>query len=750
MIARQHMLSLLLSLGVLGSSVAPSVAQDAAPQAAKSLKQAASAVGASTKRPRIGLVLGGGGARGFAHIGVLKVLEENHIPIDCVVGTSIGSLVGAAYASGRTTDEMAQRIEQANWDDLLSSKLPRKVNSYRKKNDDALGMIGLELGLSDDLGVKLPDAAISTQKIEFFLRELTYAGTVNHFDELPVQYRAVATDLVTGKMVVFEDGDLVTAMRASMAVPGVFPAVNTAEHILVDGGLVRNVPVDVARETCADVVIAIDVGSEPLKRTELNSIFSVADQYTRLMMMQNVKPQLDSLTERDVLISPQLGNLSSGDFKKSSELIKAGEAAALSALPQLLRYAVPAEQFAKWSQARVDAHLQSRPINEVVVKDPKQVNPAVVENALQVTTGEKLDLPQFHENLAEVYARGDFSQLDYELHRTGQSDTLNILPIEKSWGPNYLSFGLGFGTDFQGSTPWSISAMYRRTWVNSLGAEWKSIIKLGSSQTLQTEFYQPLFLDGLAFLAPHASIKSGPMALWLFGKQLGNYEYHRFDAGIDIGSTFSKYGEFRIGPVANKYRLTESIGLPVVSKGSAQDIGIRASLLYDQLDNYFFPTDGEFLSVSAYGSVKNDSDINQYFRIGAEFKTAHAMGSGVGLLTLKGQEYTGEVPEFVDIRWLGGFMNLSSYRYQELLTNRYLYASLQYYQPTSIMARSYWGIGLEGARIFEQANGINEKEWRSSAIAYLAYDSYLGPLYLGVAYGDNKLFTSYLMLGKQF
>lgn len=750
MIARQHMLSLLLSLGMLGLSVAPSAAQDAAPLPASQPKQSAKYANSYGERPRIGLVLGGGGARGFAHIGVLKVLEENRIPIDCVVGTSIGSLVGAAYASGRTTEEMAQRIEQANWDDLLSSKLPRKVNSYRKKNDDSLGMIALELGLSDELEVKLPDAAISTQKIEFFLRELTYAGTVNHFDDLPVQYRAIATDLVTGKMVVFKDGDLVTAMRASMAVPGVFPAVNTAEHILVDGGLVRNVPVDVARETCADVVIAIDVGSEPLKRTELNSVFSVADQYTRLMMMQNVKPQLDSLTEDDVLISPQLGNLSSADFKKSIELIKAGEAAALSALPQLQRYSMPAEQFARWSQARVDGRLQSRPINTVEVKDPKQVNPAVVENALKVNIGEKLDLPAFHENLAEVYARGDFSQLDYELHRSGQSDTLTILPIEKSWGPNYLSFGLGFGTDFQGSTPWTISAMYRRTWINSLGAEWKSIVKLGSSQTLQTEFYQPLFLDGLAFIAPHASLKSGPMGLWFDGKQFGNYEYHRFEAGVDIGSTLSKYGEVRFGPVANKYRLNESIGLPVINRGSTQDFGVRASLLYDQLDNYFFPRDGEFLSVGAYASLINDGDINDYFRLGAEFRSAHSLGSGVGLVTLKGQAFTGEAPEYVDIRWLGGFMNLSSYRYQELLTNRYLYGSVQYYQPSSLLARSYWGVGLEGARIFEQANAINDKEWRGSAVAYIAYDSFLGPVYLGVAYGDNRLITGYFMLGKQF
>ncbi|WP_373975112.1 patatin-like phospholipase family protein [Chitinibacter sp. SCUT-21] len=748
--ARHTLFSLLLSLGALSVSVAPSAAQDLT---SGNLAVTTSATQSSlqpSSRPRVGLVLGGGGARGFAHIGVLKILEQNHIPVDCVIGTSIGSLVGGAYASGRTTDEMTERIQNANWDDLLSSSLPRQLNSYRKKSDDALGLIGLELGLGDDLSVKLPTAAISTQKIEYFLRELTFAGTVPHFDEMPIPYRAIATDLVTGDMVVFSSGDVVTAMRASMAVPGVFPAVQTDKHFLVDGGLVRNMPIDVARNTCADVVIAVDVGSEPLKRGELNSIFSMADQYTRLMMLQNVKPQLDSLTGADVLISPTLPNLSSSDFNKSADMIKEGEIAALNMLSQLQRYAVSPEQFAAWSQARVERHLESRAISQVQVKDPKHVNPVVVEKALEVKVGEKLNLPEFYQNLGEVYARGDFSQLDYELSRSGQTDTLNILPIEKSWGPNYLNFGLGFGTDFEGSTPWSISAMYRRTWINDLGGEWKTVMKLGSSQTVQSEFYQPLQIDGLAFIAPYITYKTGPLALWYQGIQLGNYNSHHSAVGIDLGSTLGQYGEFRIGPVANKYKLSESIGLPLGQDASTQDMGLRASLFYDQLDNYFFPTTGEYLNLNAYASLKNGDDINQFADLAAEFRSARPFKSGVMLLTLKGQELLGDSPEFLDVSWLGGFMNLSSYRYQEILTNRFLYGSLQYYQPMSVLANSYWGLGLEGAYVMDQYNGGEDNAWHGSLMAYLAYDSYIGPLYLGFAYGDNKKLTSYLMLGKQF
>ncbi|WP_273431385.1 patatin-like phospholipase family protein [Chitinibacter tainanensis] len=752
MMARRPWMALLSLLCALGASVAPTHAQEPQPTSKGSNNASAPAWAAKGQRPRIGLVLGGGGARGFAHIGALKVLQDNRIPIDCVVGTSIGSLVGAAYAAGRTPDDMAARVGKANWDDLLSSTLPRQVSSYRKKQDDALALIPLELGIGDDLQVKLPNAAISTQKIEFFLRDLTFAGTAANFDALPIPYRAIATDLATGEMVVFKEGDLVTAMRASMAVPGLFPPVLQGERLLVDGGLVRNVPVDVARQTCADVVIAIDVGSEPLHRDELTSVLSFADQYTRLMMIQNVKPQLESLTADDVLISPALGNLSSSDFKKSAELINAGELATLKVLSQLQRYALPADEYAAWDAQRVGQHLQSKPVLAVKVKDSVHVNPEVVKKELDVPLNEPLDIAEFQNNLSRVYARGDFSQLDYELTRdpAGQGDELTVLPIEKSWGPNYLNLGLGFGSDFRNSTPWSFSAQYRRTWMNSLGAEWKTLVKLGSSQVLQSEFYQPLQLDGLVFLSPYLQLRDQPIDLWLGGEPIASYSVQRNSFGVDLGSTLTKYGELRLGAVFNDYRLTKQVGLGALDDDRGRDYGLRLSLHYDQLDNYFFPKEGQYLNLQGYVSLKDSpGSFEDYTRLFAEYRMARPMGKGAWQLTLRGQETTGNAPLYTDIRWLGGFLNMSSYGYQERLTNRFLYASWQYYQPTSWLTGSYWGLGLEFGKNFDAFDFI-AGDTMFSAVAYLAYDSFMGPVYLGASYGDNNQATLYFMLGKQF
>lgn len=702
---------------------------------------------AQAKRPRVGLVLGGGGARGFAHVGVLKVLEENNIPIDCIVGTSIGSLVGASYAAGRSPAEMQDRIKQADWNRILYAQAPRESFPYRRKQDDSLSMLDIEIGLSDDGDVKLPHSAISTQQVELFLRSLTYGGTVKNFDQLAIPYRAIATDLVTGEMIVLKEGDLVTAMRASMAVPGIFPSVPSGGRALVDGGLVRNLPVDVARKTCADVVIAVDVGAPPLTEEEITSLFAVADQYTRLMMIQNVGPQAKSLTSKDVLISPKFGNLGSSDFTSGEALFAVGEKAARAVLPQLKAYAVSPEEFSEWSKRRQSKRLSAKPITEVKVASSGWVNPEVVETALEVKKGDVLPQDDFADRLTNLYARGDFSQLDYELVDNEQGQTLLVLPVKKSWGPNYLNFGLSLGTDFVTSYPWNLTAMYRRTWVNSLGAEWKTIGQAGSSSLFRTEFYQPLQLSGYSFVAPYFSFNRKPVAFWSYGDHVGQYDYSKTAIGADIGTGWSKYGELRLGPVYHNYEATREIGPTILPNLKTYDYGVRASLFYDQLDNYYFPKKGQYFDLYGYYSLGGSEDLDDYALYGFQYRNGIQVGTGALQLTLKAQASEGDNDTLADVSWLGGFLNLSSYRYQEMIGDEFGYASIQYYRPLKSL---YWGLAAETGRVFDHFEEDLADSWHYSGTAYLAYDSILGPMYLAGSYGDNYNLAFYLMLGKQF
>ena len=708
----------------------------------------------AAERPRIGLVLGGGGARGIAHIGILKVLEEARVPVDCVVGTSIGSLVAGAYAAGRSPEEMAQRVTAANWDDLLSSSLPRQLNGIRKKQDDKLNLVGIELGIRDNGMVALPSAAISTQKIELFLREMTYGGTIANFDQLAIPYRAVATDIENGEMVVLKDGDIVTAMRASMAVPGIFPPVENRSRLLVDGGLARNVPVDVARSLCADVIIAVDVGAQPLNREDINSILSTADQYTRLMVAQNVKPQLDSLkANRDILISPDLGSLSSSDFKRGKELIEKGAEAATLNLYKLSKYALSEEDYAAWKKDKSSRKLSPQPVQKVDVNPIKYVNPDVLKEVLDVKIGEPLDSEVFHKRLAELYARGDFSQLDYELTDREGAQQLTLMPMEKNWGPNYLAFGLGMGTDFEGNSPYSLTAMYRRTWINSLGAEWKSSLQVGDTIAFKSEFYQPLQLDGYLFVAPLIDYKSSPVSVWKNDNNLAQYRYSQAKIGVDVGSSLTRFGEVRLGLQYQHYDAIKQIGENVYPDFTAGDYGVHLNVYYDQLDHLYFPGNGDLFNLSASYALNGQGDFKKYGRFGLNAEHAFTAGTVKGNLTVKGSYSYKDAPFVPESQSLGGFMNLSSYRKNELVGDHALYAKAQFYQPVSLLGLSvggsYLGGALEAGRIFNVADQDKEG-WHYSLTGFWAADTYLGPFYLGAAYGDNKQMRYYLMLGNQF
>ncbi len=411
-------------------------------------------------------------------------------------------------------------------------------------------------------------------------------------------FRALATDLETGEMVVMGDGDLVTAMRASMAVPGVFPPVPRSDKLLVDGGLSRNLGVDVARKMCADVVIAVDVAMPPLKRDGIQTIFfNVAEQYTRLMIVQNERPQIDSLKSADVLITPPLGNIESVAFNRARDLMVIGEKGARLQLAKLQRYALPEDEYNAWEAARQARRLHPKPIENIEVAKMSRVNPDVLSRNVQVATGKRFEGDNFNQQLQRLYARGDFSQLDYELIDDGAGQKLRLVPVEKDWGPNYLNFGLALGTDFDDSSPYAFFDALSPH-VDEF-ARWRNGRKFarGRYHGLVRRVLSAAANRCYAFVAPNASVQSSPLAVYEDGKQVSQYRYRRETAGIDLGSGFSRYGEARIGLQTEYFHLTRQIGENSFGDNAIQDIrqhdwGVQASLSYDQLDHADFPSSG--------------------------------------------------------------------------------------------------------------------------------------------------------------
>jgi NTE family protein len=709
-------------------------------------------------RPKIGLVLGGGGARGLAHIGVLKVLKEARIPIDCIVGTSMGSLVGGAVAAGRTPEEAEELVLKHNWVATLSGTASRDKLAYRQKQNDRLGMAQFEIGISDDQEILIPKSAISTQKVALFLRNATMGAAPRSFDELTIPYRAIAANIEDGSMVVLDKGDLVTAMSASMAVPGVFPPVNVKGKILVDGGIARNLPVDVARKLCADVVIVVNVGMEPLRREKIGGIFTMADQLVRILIAKNVQPQLQSLTEQDVLIEPQLEDLGAIEFSRSEEFIMRGEEAARRQLASLKRYSVSEAEYQAWQEARYKRRPQPQKIDEVTVQvtESSKVNPAVLKERLGVKPGDMLRTKEFAAKLENVYASTDLEQLGYELLYTNKDTQLNILPVEKSWGPNYLSFGLGLRTDLNGASNFTLSALYRRTWINSLGAEWKTLFQLGELRQIYSEFYQPLIEDAWIYVAPYAAFYSRPLDVYLkhgvFTKPYAN----RASIGADVGSSVSRFGEVRIGLNANYYReAIDGFQKEFSPHATHKDIGVQANLYYDQLDRLYFPSSGSALHLSGYQSLKGIGNNGVEYRKGAiQAATAFRLGKVHTMWSIDAAYVSDKAP-LSEYSLLGGLFNLSGYQYKELLGQGKALAKVQIYYPVSFLAElsdraHYVGVSLEAGRIFDTVSPYLKQHGKYSYSLYWATDTPLGPFYVACARGDNRQNRFYLVLGTNF
>ena len=365
-------------------------------------------------RPRIGLALSGGGARGAAHIGVLKVLEELRIPVHCVTGTSMGSIVGGAYAAGMPARRARGDRTQTDWDEVFSDRPPRGEIASRRKADDYKTLFAPSSASRTDR-CACRKGLIAGVSIESFLRTLTEsASAINDFQKLPIPFRAVAADIETGEAVVLERGSVPQAMRASMAIPGVVSPVEIDGRLLVDGGIANNLPIDVVRKLCADVVIAVNISTPALKRDEITSALTVVTQLVNFLGKSTVDRQLASLGPRDVLIAPELGDICAGSFEQAAEAIDIGEAAARRlCADQLTRYSVSEQEYAALRARRSPSDKQLGPWTRFASRVSQRTNAEVLRALVQSKPGEPLTEEKIAADLRRIYGRGDFESVDY-------------------------------------------------------------------------------------------------------------------------------------------------------------------------------------------------------------------------------------------------------------------------------------------------------------------------------------------------
>ncbi len=529
-------------------------------------------------RPRVGLVLGGGGAKGAAHVGVLDVLDELRIPVDCIIGTSMGALVGGTYASGMSADELETAIRSISWQDTIGRRGLRRQVPMRRKLVGSTYSNSLEFGVRDG-SLMAPSGLISSQNVDLTIQYLVGRSRgIAEFDKLPIPFRAVATDMQSGEMVVLDHGDLALAMRASMAVPGVFSPVNIDGRILGDGGLTRNVPVDIARQTCADVVIAVAVPNPRPTADELRSPLSMMSRTLDVLVGANERQQLDTLGPADVKIVIDMGDIGSASFERVGDAIPVGRAAALTQRAALSRYAVTETEYLAWRESASRPGREKVTLAAVNLHGLERANPEFIQQSFGLQAGDVVDAQQIARRATAVFALSDFERVAYSLSGDPAQPTLDMNLQEKSWGPHIVRFDLGLHVGTDSNTAFTIGGDYLQTWINDRGGELRGSLRLGRTSGLETSLYQPLDSAHRWFVEPGLIAQRSIEDLFDESDAVTRYQFSSGWGYVDAGRVFGNRAELRAGIRTGVQSATREIGsqdLPEISSEGYGGLAVR-------------------------------------------------------------------------------------------------------------------------------------------------------------------------------
>lgn len=713
----------------------------------------ATTAAAAADRPKIGLVLGGGGARGAAHIGVLEELERLQVPVDCVAGTSFGALVAGAWAAGITPGEMRRAMAKANWNDMFQDNPDYSELNPRHKRMLQRYLPGSEAGLDRD-GVTYPPGAVSGQKIKLFINELVRADRSERLiEQLPVKLSIVATDIGSGERIVFRDGDLTAAMSASMAVPGLVAPVELEGRKLVDGGLVDNVPIREVQERCgADVVIAVNVGSPLLAPSQIGSLLSVSSQMVLLLTEQNVTLSLQRLGARDIYLKPVLDGIGAGDFARFETAAERGREAAGWVADALSALAVDDPTWRGRMLALRGERDGAPRVDEIRIDGLEHVRPEVVARHVEQAVGERLDTAALNRDVLRAYGDGWYERVDYSLVSQRERRILRITPVEKSWGPDYLRFALNLDSTLSQGSTFGVRAAYQKTWLNRLGGELLVSAEIGSRQSLALQWHQPLEPTQRWFAQLDLEAGSAPRDLYVGNQSIARYDVRLSTAELSFGTALKRLGEFRLGALFTDGRASLDVGLPAFDEAllellKGRGSGFAATLDIDQMNRLYFPTDGWSAKLQWY----RDHD-GLYTKLSADLRAAWSIRSWVlGTRAAYTGSVQGALPLF-EAGTLGGFLNLSAYARGQFVADTVQYGHLRAERiigrlPLGLRGDMRLGLALETGRA-SNTYTVAENVRRLNSIAlYLGGETPFGPVYLGVGHTGAGSANAYLFLG---
>jgi NTE family protein len=712
------------------------------------------------KRPRIGLVLSGGGARGIAHIGVLKVLEDMRVPIDCITGTSMGAIVGGLYAAGASPAELAELVTSMSWNEAFKDKPSTDQLSFRRKEDNQNYRIDLNLGYREG---KLTTAKgfVQGQNLNLLLKKLLiHTANIHNFDQLHIPFRAVAADIETGEAVVLGTGDIAGAIRASMSIPGFFAPAEIDGRMLVDGGIANNLPMNVAREMGADILIVVDIGTPLRTKEKLSSMAGITAQVMTILIQRNVAAQLHTLKVDDILIQPDLGDIGTTDFSQTKKALAIGRDAAEKIKDRIAHLSVSADDYKNYLVLQRQTSQELPVIDYVrVEKHQAKLSPNVLTARVQMQPGERLDLKKLDEDMIGLYGLDTFERVNFHLEEKDKKTGLVYEPVEKSWGPTYVRFAISWADNFKGESTYTMGASITQTQLNALGAEWRNQFQLGDRPRLFSEFYQPLDFAGRYFIAPQVSYEERNVNQYQLGGKgdvTAQYRIKEVMTGIDIGREFGNWGQLRMG-LRRGYGVTRiNIGDPSLDSGSYNIGGLYTAFFYDTLDDFNFPTRGSTGDIAVLATLQELGSDVKANSLSVNWLTAKTWDKYTFLPSFSYAGAFGGDSQIQGLQSIGGFFNLSGYMPDELsgqytgLARLICYRNMGFYGLGEINAQLYLGFSLEAGNAWQNRSDITAGSLIYAGSIFVGASTFIGPVYLiyGMAEGGHQALG--LLIGQRF
>ncbi len=665
-------------------------------------------------RPRIGLVLAGGGAKGAAHIGVLHVLDDLRVPVDCVVGTSMGALVGAVFAAGVPAVDIERSVLAIDWARTVGGQGRRDQMPIRRKLASLTYSNSFEVGMRNRQ-LRMPSGLVGTQEIEQVIRTLVASARyTRNFDDLPIPFRAIATDMSAAEMVILSSGDLSEAMRASMAIPGAFSPVMIDGRVLSDGGMMRNLPVDIARDLCADVVIAVWMSTPPPDAERLSSAVSLVQRSLEVMISANERAQIATLTEQDVAIEVPMGDIGTSSFERVPDAVELGRTAAIAARDSLARYAVSEPEYRAWTASLERSAVDPPMLADVKIVGTDRVNPDYLRTRLEaVEPGATVSVADITADVERVYALGDFEKVEYALTGPAEGRVLEIAPLEKPWGPDFFRIDVGLST-YEGGDIFAILRVdHERTWVNSRGGVWHNALQFGRQSMATTEFYQPIDVRQRFFFQPSLLASQEIEDVYLDHERVARYDLRELYGQLDIGANIGTRAQLRLGLRRSEYEARIDTGIPGLPEAPrTPDTSLQVRAVYDTRDSVALPTRGTFLNARYVSSEDWFGGKENYELVEAVYSKAFEVRGGDSLSLIVGgaDRLDGDVPITQQLE-LGGIRTFPGLRPGELRGTNYWYAGTSYswrlvdLQPLFGQAL-YAGIRLQAGEVKERFDDV--------------------------------------------